>query len=73
MTRWTDSDALNGREAQVVGGPSDGLRILVNDRAGQLRYPAAFDATDYAFSREQWQFLYQRCGCDATVSCPACV
>ena len=57
-TQWTDSDALNAKDALVVGGPSDGLLIPVNSRAGQLRYPAAFDATGYTFLPERWMFIH---------------
>lgn len=59
MKRWTDSDNLHGREALVVGGPHDGLRVVVNARAGRtemMRYPDVIDLSDYVFDAETWTF-----------------
>jgi len=55
--KWTDSDNLRGREALVVGGPYDGMRVTVNDSAKGLRYPDVVDLTGYVFDREAWQFV----------------
>lgn len=61
VTCWTDSDVLNAREALIVGGPSDGLRILVSDGKKGLRYPDVIDLSGYVFDRGTWEF--RDCGC----------
>ena len=58
MKHWTDSDNLQGREALVVGGPLDGLRVTVNERAGELRHPDVIDLSDYRFDREAWAWRW---------------
>lgn len=64
MTRWTDSDNLRGREATVIGGPANGLRIVVRQRDtqiryAQIRYPDVFDLSDYDFDAQSWTFRYR--------------
>lgn len=56
MSRWTDSDNLNAREALVMGGPLDGLRIMVNETKGAYRWPDVFDLTGYRFHPSVWAF-----------------
>jgi L-fucose isomerase-like protein len=56
--QWTDSDNLRGREALVIGGPSAGMRVVVNDSAKGLRYPDVLDLGGYVFDREEWVFRY---------------
>jgi hypothetical protein len=40
----------------VVGGPCDGLRIVVREQGGRYRHPDAFDLTGYVFDPERWEF-----------------
>jgi hypothetical protein len=54
--RWTDSDNLRGREALVVGGRYDGLRVTVNVRSGEYRHPDVIDLSGYEFNPTTWTF-----------------
>ena len=60
--RWTDSDNLNGREALAVGGPLDGMRIVVNRRGvgGDFRYPDVVGLDGYEFDPHTWRFVWTR-------------
>lgn len=59
--KWTDSDNLVSRDALIVGGPNDGLRIAVADRGSLvgLRYPDVTDLSEYEFNAEAWRFVYK--------------
>ncbi len=57
--RWTDSDNLRARDALVIGGPQDGLRISVHDGVKGLRYPDVFDMSSYVFDRETWTWVHE--------------
>lgn len=54
--RWTDSDNLNGQEALIADGPHAGLRIVVNQKGGDYRYPDVVDLSAYRFDPEAWSF-----------------
>lgn len=65
MTRWTDSDNLNGKEAVVAGGPLDGMRVVVNQRGdrllrngGEYRYPDVVGLDGYRFDPATWTFVW---------------
>lgn len=67
MTRWTDSDNLNGKEALVKGGPIDGMRLVVNQRGdrllrlgGEYRYPDVVALDGYQFDAEAWAFVWMQ-------------
>ena len=55
--RWTDSDNLQSRDASIIGGSLDGLRVAVREQRGRYRYPAVFDLSSYVFDSEGWQFV----------------
>lgn len=55
--RWTDSDNLRSRDALVIGGPSDGLRVAVREQSGRYRYPDVLDLSGYVFDPERWVFV----------------
>lgn len=58
--RWTDSDNLRARDAAVVGGPSAGLLVAVNERGdnGVYRYPDVIDLSGYTFDPDSWEFRW---------------
>lgn len=55
--RWTSSDALNARDARVIGGEYDGLFVAVSEGKKGLRYPDVFDLSGYDFDRKSWAFV----------------
>lgn len=58
--RWTDSDNLNGREALCVGGPLDGMLVVVNRRGGQYRHVDLAGLDGYEFDADAWRFRWTR-------------
>ena len=57
VLRWTDADNLGAREARIVGGPCDGLRVAVRFQPGRgYRYPDVFDLGGYEFDPDAWAF-----------------
>jgi hypothetical protein len=42
----------------VIGGPSDGLVVVVKERDGDFVYSDVFDLSQYIFVSEAWEFRY---------------
>lgn len=56
--KWTDSDNLHAREAAVVGGPNEGLRVAVRLQGDRFRHPDVVDMTGYLFDEATWRFYW---------------
>jgi hypothetical protein len=58
--KWTNGDVLHAREAMVVGGPLDGLRVAVrhDPERNEYRHPDVVDLSAYIFNPESWQFEF---------------
>lgn len=57
--RWRDSDNLNGREALAIGGPLDGLRVVVNRSGGHFRHVDLAGLRGYEFDPDAWVFVWE--------------